>query len=155
MQDTTERSQVHATFTIEREYPVAVEKVWQALNDEDARKQWFGGGGNFDETERAHDFRVGGHSIEDGQWHDGPTSRFDATYTDIVENERTVMTYDMWIDGRHISTSIQTITLEPTDTGTRLTLTEQAVHLDGLDSAEGREEGTRGLLELLGEYLAR
>ena len=61
----------------------------------------------------------------------------------------------MWIDGRHISTSVQTTALEPTETGTRLTLTEQGVHLDGLDSPAGREEGTVGLLDLLGEFLAR
>ena len=36
---------------------------------------------------------------------------FDDVYTDIVEHERFVLTYDMWIDGRHISTSLQTTTL--------------------------------------------
>jgi len=99
MQDTIERSQVHATFVIEREYPAPVDQVWHALSDASARREWFG--------------------------------------------------------GRHISTSLQTMVLEPTETGTRLTLTEQAVHLDGLDTAEGREEGTRGLLDHLGSYLAR
>jgi hypothetical protein len=59
----------------------------------------------------------------------------------------------MWVDGRHMSTSIATITLEPEGDGTRLTFTEQAVHLDGLDTVEGREEGTRGLLEALGAYV--
>jgi hypothetical protein len=43
--------------------------------------------------------------------------------------------------------------LEPTDAGTRLTLTEQAVHLDGLDTAEGREVGTAGLLDKLSDYV--
>jgi hypothetical protein len=37
--------------------------------------------------------------------------------------------------------------------GTRLTYTEQGVHLDGLDTVEGREEGTRGLLDLLCSFL--
>jgi hypothetical protein len=36
---------------------------------------------------------------------------------------------------------------------TRLTYTEQGVHLDGLDTVEGREEGTRGLLDNLGSFL--
>ena len=155
MTDTIERSQTHATFVLERDYLVPVEKVWHALTDDAARRQWFGGGDAFEETERTHDFRVGGHSTEDGHWHDGPQSRFEAIYTDIVEHERFVLTYDMWIDGRHISTSLQTTTLEPTETGTRLTLTEQGVHLDGLDSPAGREEGTGGLLDLLGDFLAR
>lgn len=152
---TTERSQTHATFVIERDYPVPAEKVWHALTDDQARRQWFGGDGTYEETERTHDFRIGGRSTQDGHWHDGPRSRYEATYTDIVENQRTVMTYDMWVDGRHLSTSVQTTTLEPTDAGTRLTLTEQAVHLDGLDTPEAREEGTRGLLDQLGVFLTR
>ncbi len=154
MSDTIQRSQTHATFVIERDYPVPAEKVWHGLTDEHARRQWFGGGDAFEETERSHDFRVGGHSTEDGHWHGGPRSWFDATYTDIVEHQRIVLTYDMWIDDRHISTSVQTMALEPTESGTRLTLTEQAVHLDALDVPEDREEGTAGLLDQLGEHLA-
>ena len=60
---------------------------------------------------------------------------------------------DMWIDDVHISTSITTIVLEPTDGGTRLTLTEQGVHFDGRDSGEQREIGTAGLLDALGATL--
>ena len=60
----------------------------------------------------------------------------------------------MWVDGRHMSTSLTTIALEPDGDQTRLTYTEQGVHLDGLDSAEGREQGCQGLLDQLGAYLA-
>jgi uncharacterized protein YndB with AHSA1/START domain len=77
-----------------------------------------------------------------------------ATYTDIVELQRIVFTYDMWVDERHLSTSLTTIALEPEGDQTRLTYTEQGVHFDGLDSVEGREEGTRGLLEQLASHLA-
>jgi hypothetical protein len=35
-----------------------------------------------------------------------------------------------------------------------MTYTEQAVHLDGPDTVEGREEGTRGLLDAIADYLA-
>jgi uncharacterized protein YndB with AHSA1/START domain len=153
MSDTIERSETHATFVIERSYAAPVEAVWRALSDNDARAVWFGGGDEFDEEERSHDFRVGGGETEAGKWHNGPRSRFVSTYTDIVDNERMVYTYDMWVDDRHMSTSLTTITLEREGDGTLLTFTEQAVHLDGLDTVEGREEGTRGLLELLGAYL--
>ena len=37
--------------------------------------------------------------------------------------------------------------------GPDLTYTEQAVDFDGLDSVEGREEGTRGQLESLASFL--
>ena len=155
MSDITERSETHATFVIERDYPVAVGAVWHALSDNDARDEWFGGGEAFDVHEKSHDFRVGGNGIEDGQWHDGPTSRFVSTYTDIVDQQRMVFVYDMWVDDRHISTSLTTIAVEPSGQGTRLTYTEQGVHLDGLDSVEGREEGTAGLLDNLGSFLVR
>jgi uncharacterized protein YndB with AHSA1/START domain len=152
---TTEPSQVHATFVIERTYPVSPAAVWHALSDADARDQWFGGGEQFDVQAKAHDFRVGGQSVEDGRWHGGPTSRFVATYTDIVAPRRMVFTYDMWVDGQHLSTSLTTMVLEPEGSATRLTYTEQAVHFDGLDTVEGREEGTRGLLDQLGAMLER
>jgi uncharacterized protein YndB with AHSA1/START domain len=154
MSDIIERSEIHATFVVERSYPVPVNAVWHALSDNDARDQWFGGGAEFDVREKSHDFRVGGHAVEDGQWRGGPTSRFVSTYTDIVDEQRMVFAYDMWVDARHISTSLTTIVVEPDGDGTRLTYTEQGVHLDGLDTVEGREEGTRGLLDNLGSFLA-
>jgi uncharacterized protein YndB with AHSA1/START domain len=153
MSDIIERSQVHATFVIERSYPVPVSAVWHALSDNEARDQWFGGGDKFDVREKSHDFRVGGHGVEDGQWHGGPNSRFFSTYTDIVDEQRMVFAYDMWVDDRHMSTSLTTIVVEPDADGTRLTYTEQGVHLDGLDSVEGREEGTGELLDNLGSFL--
>ncbi len=154
MSDITERSEVHATFVVERTYPAPVEAVWHALSDNAARSQWFGGSEAFDSREESHDFRVGGHGVEDGQWHGGPTSRFISTYTDIVDQERIVFTYDMWISSRHISTSLTTIALTAVGDGTLLTYTEQGVHLDGLDTVEGREQGTGGLLDNLGAFLA-
>jgi uncharacterized protein YndB with AHSA1/START domain len=154
MSSTIEHSQVHATFVVERTYPVPVERVWHALSDNDARAQWFNAGPAFTADEKSHDFRVGGHATEDGQWHGGPRSKFVSTYTDIVDLTRIVFTYDMWIDGQHLSTSLTTITVQPDGAATRLTYTEQGVHFDGLDSVEGREEGTAGLLDQLGSFLA-
>jgi uncharacterized protein YndB with AHSA1/START domain len=153
MTDTVERSQTHATFVVERTYSAPLDRVWHALTDTNARNEWFGGGPAFTEEVKSHDFRVGGHGIEEGQWHGGPRSLFHSTYTDIVEHQRIVFTYDMWVDDRHMSTSLTTITVQADDDGTRLTYTEQGVHFDGLDSPEGREEGTKGLLEQLGAYL--
>jgi uncharacterized protein YndB with AHSA1/START domain len=152
--DDTQRSQIHATFVIERTYPVPVAAVWHALSDNDARDQWLTAGEAFQASGKSHEFRVGGHGIEDGQWRGGPRSRFHSTYTDIVDQRRIVYTYDIWADEQHLSTSLTTITLEPDGGHTHLTYTEQGVHLDGLDSPEGREQGTRGLLDQLGSYLS-
>ena len=91
--------------------------------------------------EKSHDFHVGGRAVEEGQWHGGPRSRFESTYTDIVDRQRIVFTYDMWVDGQHLSTSLTTIAVEAEGDRTSLTYTEQGVHFDGLDSVEGREQG--------------
>ena len=154
MTDTIERSQTHATFVIERSYDVPVARVWRALSDTDERAQWFGGGDAFDVQEQAHDFRVGGHGIEAGQWHGGPTSVFRSTYTDIIDQVRIVFTYDMWVDDEHISTSLTTIALEPE--GERSTVD---LHRTGCPfrrprhGVEGREEGSKGILDQLGAFV--
>ena len=155
MKNTIERSEAHATFTIDRTMPAPIERVWHALSDNEARTQWFGGGDAFDADEWSHDFRVGGAAVESGQWKDGPASRFESVYTDIVPMRRIVFTYDLWVDGGHLSTSLTSIVVEPNGDETFLTYTEHAIHYDGLDSAAGREEGTRGILEKLAEFVER
>jgi uncharacterized protein YndB with AHSA1/START domain len=153
--NTIQRSQTHATFVINRTYAFPVAAVWHALSDNAARDEWFGGGSEFTTSSKSHDFRIGGRAVEEGQWHGGPRSRFEATYTDIVEHQRIVFTYDMWMNDQHMSTSLTTIVLEQDNADTRLTYTEQSVHLDSLDTPEGREAGTHGLLDNLAGYLTR
>ncbi len=154
----TALTQTHATFVIEREYPVPVARVWQAFADPEIKHRWFGGD-EFVILERSDDFRVGGVSDELSRYgEDGPLGRFRAVYTDIVDQQRIVFGYDMWLEDAHASTSITTILFEPTETGTRLTYTEQGVHLDGVhgpgpEAAAGREEGTAQLLDQLGAVL--
>lgn len=152
----TEHSQTHATFVLEREYPVPVDRVWAAFADPELKRKWFGSD-DFVYTERSDDFRVGGVTIDDGyDGEGGPLSQFRATYTDIAPGERIVYTYDMWLNGAHASTSITTIVLAPTDNGTHLTFTEQGVYLDnvhGPDAASGRESGTAGLLDAIADLL--
>ena len=155
MTETLEHSQVHATFVVERSYPAPIADVWHALSDNEARDQWWGGCDAFDTEEKSHEFRVGGKGYENGQWHGGPRSTFASTYTDIVEHQRIVFTYDIWVDDKHLSTSLTTIAVRAEGDTTHLTYTEQGVHFDGLDSVEGREEGTAGLLDQLGSYLAK
>jgi uncharacterized protein YndB with AHSA1/START domain len=150
-----ERSEAHGTFVVERTYDVPLAAVWHALGDNDARREWFGGGPEFDVHEQVHEFKVGGHATEAGQWHGGPTSRFESTYLDIVDDRRIVFAYDMWVNDAHLSSSLTTIVIEPDGEGTRLTYTEQGVHYEGLDAIESREEGTRGILDSLGAYLER
>ncbi len=150
MATTEPRTQTHATFVLERDYAAPVDRVWAAFADADVKKQWFGPD-EIEDPEFSEDFRVGGIAVNDGTM-EGRRSEFRATYTDIVDCERIVYVYDMWSDGVHASTSITTVVLEATPTGTHLTFTEQGVHLDGVhgpgpEAAAGREHGTGWLLD--------
>jgi uncharacterized protein YndB with AHSA1/START domain len=152
---TTVRRLARAGFTLTRDYPVGVERVWDAFAEEGQKREWFGSGDGFDPGEWAFDFRVGGRDVAEGKFHDGPVSRFEGTYTDIVEQVRIVNTYDMWLDGVHMSTSVASFEFEPIDQGTRLTHVEHGIFFDQFwADGPNREAGSRGILEGLATYLA-
>src|SRR3954447_228502 len=152
---TIERRLARSGFTLTRDYPAAIQRVWDAFALESEKLAWWGGGDAMEPREWIYDFRVGGRDVAEGKFHNGPVSRYEATYTDIVERVRIVTTYDMWIDGVHMSTSLASLELEPVDGGTRFTHAEHGVFFDRFwaDGPE-RERGTRGLLDSLGTYLA-
>ena len=129
--------------------------MWTAFAVEDQKLGWWGAGDAIEPGEWAFDFRVGGRDVAEGRFHDGPVSRYEATYTDIVEHVRIVTTYDMWLDGTHMSTSVASFEFEPAHEGTRFTHEEHGVFFDQFWSAgPNRELGSRGLLDALGAYLA-
>jgi len=152
---TTERRIARAGFTLTRDYPVPVERTWAAFAEEDQKLAWFGDADTFERGEWAFDFRVGGRDIAEGRFHDGPVSRYVGTYTDIVDHVRIVTTYDMWLDGVHMSTSVASFEFDSVDAGTRFTHAEHGVFLDQFwADGPNREAGSRGLLDLLGDHLA-
>ena len=150
----TERSAAHATFVIIRDYPASPQRVFKAFSDPKAKALWFEGGGDWTVLEREMDFREGGREWSKGRWGNGVVSDFRCTYFDIVPDERIVFAYDMYVNDAKISVSLTTVELKPEGSGTRLTFTEQDVFLDGFDDAGGREQGTRELLDRLGESLS-
>ncbi|GAB2456913.1 SRPBCC family protein [Jatrophihabitans fulvus] len=151
-----QRRIARAGFELTRDYPAPVERVWAAFADEQEKLAWWGAGDAIEPREWSFDFRVGGRDVAEGKFHDGPVTRYVATYTDIVEHDRIVTTYDMWLDGDHMSTSIATLEFEPVADGTRFTHIEHGVFFDRFHSdVPSREGGTRGLLDQLGRYLER
>ena len=150
------RTVVHDTFSIDRRYPAAPGRVFNAFADPATKKHWWAD----DEIEKnaphVIDFRVGGRESMAGAIPgDGASFTFEAVYQDIVENSRIVYSYEMTMDGRRISVSVATLEFLADGDGTRLILTEQGAYLDGLDTSAQREEGTRGLLEALATYLEK
>jgi uncharacterized protein YndB with AHSA1/START domain len=153
---TIERRLARADFTLTRDYLVPVKRVWAAFAEEDQKRAWYGGGDIPERGKWVFDFRVGGRDVDEGRFHDGPVSRYEATYTDIVEQVRIVTTYDMWLDGVHMSTSVASLEFEPIgEAGTRFVHVEHGVFFDQFwADAPSRERGSRGLLDALGDHLA-
>jgi uncharacterized protein YndB with AHSA1/START domain len=150
----TDTAASHATFSIERTYPAAPARVFHALSDPAAKARWFAGPPGAAIERREMDCRVGGRERLAGSHGDGRRFIFEALYYDVVPDRRLVYAYDMHIDGRHISVSLATVVLTPASGGTKLTITEQDVFLDGYDDAGSRERGTDSLLDKLGAALA-
>jgi uncharacterized protein YndB with AHSA1/START domain len=142
------RSTEHATFTIERTYNAAPERVFAAWADPAAKARWFGPGTLAHEG-YALEFAVGGRERLAVAAPDGAVYRYDAHYQEIVPDRRIVYAYTMDRDEKRISVSVATVEVESADAGTRLTFTEQAAYLDGADTPAAREHGTRELLEKL------
>jgi uncharacterized protein YndB with AHSA1/START domain len=142
----SERTVAHATFAIERSYEASPARVFAAWADPEAKRRWFGPNGAQGAYEL--DFRIGGQERSRLE-HEGATYTYDATYQDIVPDERIVYAYDMHRDDTRMSVSLATVELSPSGAGTRLLFTEQAAFLDGQDTPAERERGTGSLLENL------
>lgn len=153
----TVRSTEHYTFTIERTYPASAARVFDAWADPKARSEWrddpdFQSG---ETDDYVLDFSVGGHEVFGGVTPDGRPYRFDAVHYDIVDNERIVFGYEMYMSGERMSVSLGTVEIAGDDEKATLTYTEQGVMLDGIDRPAEREGGTAWLLDNLGTFLAK
>ena len=144
----------HGSFSIERTYPVPPARVFAAWTDIETKARWFmGPAGKWRLIKRELELRVGGRELLHGQFHDGPQTRFEARYHEIVPNERLVYAYDVHVDSRFHSVSLATVELEPLSGGTRMLFTEQAAFLDGEDGCASRQAGTAAHFERLGSVL--
>lgn len=151
----TERFVNHATFVIERKYPAKPARVFAAWADAKAKNIWMDDPDyQSDGSDYELDFRVGGHERFGGKDPGGSTYRYDAVYYDIVPDQRIVYCYEMYAGDQRMSVSIATVDIVTGGDGSKLTYTEQAAFLDGIDKPEAREEGTAWMLDSLGKYLA-
>ncbi|MBS0297839.1 MAG: SRPBCC family protein [Proteobacteria bacterium] len=146
----------HATFVIERQFDCSRERAFAALADPVVKRRWFVGPGAWDTaTPHELDFREGGHERVAGGPPGGPIHHYDATYVEIVPNERIVTTYQMHMDTTRISVSLATFEFKAgANGGTVMTYTEHGAYLDGWDYPAQREEGTKQLFNQLEAELA-
>jgi uncharacterized protein YndB with AHSA1/START domain len=149
----TERSAIHATFCVERVYAASPARVFSAFADPEKKAKWFKGPDEWGPADQKYDFRVGGEEHSIGGPPGEPPHRFYNRYLEIIPNERIVYTYWMHHGEPLASASIATIEFRSEGQKTRVVMTEVGVFVDGYYSAEGREEGTRLLLEAVAKLV--
>jgi uncharacterized protein YndB with AHSA1/START domain len=133
----------NATFVIERTIRANPRRVFAAFTSLEAKSAWFRTPTDAEVLERHLDFRVGGTERFHARWPSGLVTDFQATYHDIVENERIVLVYDLFHGDEKLSVSLQTIEIIEEGGETRLIHTEQGSYFSGgLEAVRGREHGT-------------
>jgi uncharacterized protein YndB with AHSA1/START domain len=145
---------MHSTFTIERSYPVAPERVFDAFADPAKKYRWFAEAHKSPEV-LEFDFRVGGKERTQSRLSENtpfPGALFtnDTVYRDIQPNRRIVFAYTMSLGENRISASLATVELLATEGGTTLIFTDQGAYFEGADGPKIREHGWGQLLEGLG-----
>jgi uncharacterized protein YndB with AHSA1/START domain len=145
----TERSINHATFTLERTYPVQVHQVFHAWADPEMKARWFAG----DSTRYQLDFRPDGIERNRAE-HDGKEISWESLYREIVPDARIVYTSVLSEDDTVMTASLTTVEFTQDGPNTSLVLTETGAYLDGREQPAWREEGTGDWLDSLGRHLA-
>jgi uncharacterized protein YndB with AHSA1/START domain len=144
----TEHGIVHATFTLERSYPVPLHKLFQAWADPEVKVAWFASG----PTDYQMEFRPGG--IERNRVsNDGREITWESLYREIVPDERIVYTSVLFENATVATVSLTTVEFANEGDSTRLVLVEAAAYLDGREQPAWRESGTADWLDALGRHV--
>jgi uncharacterized protein YndB with AHSA1/START domain len=151
----TERAVAHATIVVEKTYDASPARVFEALRDPEARKQWGPPNDRIEIVFEATDFRVGGRDISWCGLKGAANFHVEAVYCDIVENSRVIFVETVQDAGVRLAVSLITFALTPDGGGTRLTLTDQIAGLDGSDMVSGSELGWGASMRNLTAYLAQ
>lgn len=139
----------HSTFTLERSYPVPVQRVFQAWANPEARKRWMAHG-----ADHSQDFVVGGLESVTGFDGQGRALTYEARYAEIVPDERILTTSTLHTEDRLSTVSVTSVEFRAEGTGTRVVLTEHGMYLPGQEQPDWREQGTAQQLDTLAEEFA-
>jgi uncharacterized protein YndB with AHSA1/START domain len=147
-------SVLHDTFVIERTYQKRPDKVFAFFSDPPKKRRWLGGDDDgFEVLAFEPNFKVDHYERWKYRFRGGVLTRTDICYQDIVPEHRIVFVYTMTSGDKRVSSSQVTVELTASGSGTRLRHTEQGAFFDGAQPPAGREQGTGGLLDLLGKLL--
>lgn len=149
---------LHNTFVIERKYPHPPEAVFAAFADPGKKRLWYAESRSHDVEEYVSDFRVDGterfrYRFREGTPFPGVAITSDGVYEEIVPGRRIIMASRMALGGNLISVTLVTFEFLPTDTGSDLVCTHQAIFSEQSDGPEMREAGWQKLFDNLAGYL--
>jgi uncharacterized protein YndB with AHSA1/START domain len=138
----------HSTFTLERRYPVPVQRVFAAWATPEARKRWMAQG-----AEHSQNFVVGGLETAKGFDGEGRALIYEARYADIVTDERILTTSTLHAGDQLSTVSVTSVEFRADGAGTRVVVTEHGMYLPGQEQPEWREQGTAQQLDTLAAEL--
>ncbi|BDI32157.1 ATPase [Capsulimonas corticalis] len=139
---------IHDTFTIERQFKAGRKRAFEAWSQIAMKEKWFvGPAGKWTLLRREFDFRIDGREIARGEFSDGNTSHFDAVYLDIVDQERIVYAYRMYVNDVLLSVSLVTVEFEDCGAGSKTKFTEQGVYFATQEAAVSRRHGSEMLMD--------
>lgn len=144
----SDRTIVHATFTLERTYPVSLPKVFHAWADPATKARWFAG----DPTDYEMDFRPDGIERNRIAIADKEIT-WESLYREIVPEKRIVYTSVLSENDTVATVSLTTVEFTSDGPATSLVLVETGAYLDGREQPSWREEGTSTWLNSLGQHL--
>ena len=155
----TAASAVHNTFVVERSYSQSPERVFAAFAQPARKRQWYAEG-DHDIKEFEMEFKVGGnerfrYAFKPGHPVAGSEILNEASYYDIVSDERIVMATKMSLNGKPIVMTLVTIEFVRSGAGTDLVLTNQGTFVDWEAGPQMIEAGWRSLLDRLDGYLSK
>jgi uncharacterized protein YndB with AHSA1/START domain len=142
----------HATIKLEHSYSAPPERVFSEFADPVARARWSAPSDDalvYDEA----DFRVGGKDVFRCGPKGDPKFRGETRYLHIAPNARVVSSETVDLEGQHLAIALSTLDFEPTEDGTKLTVTVQIVSFIGPDMIHSCESGNKSALKNLAAHL--
>lgn len=137
------------SLTLVRRYQAAPEKVWRALTQPEALKQWMGPSDDFKCRVAEIDLRVGGRYHIGMQSPDGQMHNVSGVYREVVPNQKLVYTW-AWKTTPDRE-SLVTVALRAVDDGTELTLTHEQFF--DAEARDHHDQGWQGCFARLERFL--